>query len=112
MPYRTPTGTSVPTLEDTAGTRVRVRRELFGAGISSLEEEDEIEEDEVEESAPLDTKSIMKKRHLNRDERRLLHKPAPDYIQTPHGEVLRSTSSLEVDDIISKHITTSKTTMA
>lgn len=39
-------------------------------------------------------------RHLTEEERRLLHKPKPDYIATDSGDVCRNSSSLTVDDLV------------
>lgn len=49
------------------------------------------------------TKEILKQRHLNREERQIFHRPAPDWVQTQHGEVNRSACSLVVDDLVSKY---------
>ena len=45
-------------------------------------------------------KPILKKRHLTIEERRIFHKPNPDWVQTPSGEVCRSACTLVVDDLV------------
>ncbi len=45
---------------------------------------------------------LMKKRHLNQDERRVTHKPKSDYIESPRGDACRNTASLDVSDIVVK----------
>ena len=45
-------------------------------------------------------KDVMKKRHLNKDERQVYHKPTPDWVLTPSGEVCKSACHLVVDDLI------------
>lgn len=45
----------------------------------------------------------MKQRHLSKNERARLHQPKPDWKETPKGEVCKNSSTLEVEDIISKH---------
>jgi len=45
-------------------------------------------------------KPILKKRHLTIEERRILHKPNPDWVQTSSGEVCRSACTLVVDDLV------------
>ncbi len=47
--------------------------------------------------------SDMKKRHLRKNERDIIHNPKRDWISTGKGEVCRSSSVLEVDDLIAKH---------
>ena len=49
-----------------------------------------------------ETLKLMKKKHLNRMERDICHKPRPDFINTGRGEVCRSTSVLEVADLLEK----------
>lgn len=63
----------------------------------------ELQDQLLEERHITMDKSMLKKRHLNREERQILHKPRPDWIQTEHGEVCRSASSLVVDDLVSKY---------
>lgn len=48
--------------------------------------------------------NLMKKRHLNQDERRLLHKPKSDWESTVRGDVCKSANTLTVDDIILNYI--------
>jgi hypothetical protein len=48
-------------------------------------------------------KELMKQRHLHKYERDSLHKPKSDWKETPVGEVLHNSSSLAVEDIISKY---------
>lgn len=45
-------------------------------------------------------KSLLKKRHLNREERQMFHKPNPDWVQTTAGEVCKSACTLVVDDLV------------
>lgn len=42
----------------------------------------------------------LKKMHLNRDMRSVLHRPKSDWFETPRGEVCKNACSLVVDDII------------
>lgn len=51
----------------------------------------------------IELKELMKQRHLQKYERDALHKPKPDWKETPVGEVLYNSSSLVVEDIISKY---------
>lgn len=46
----------------------------------------------------------MRARHLNKPERDEYHNPRPDWHDTKKGDVLKSASTLEVEDIIRKHI--------
>jgi hypothetical protein len=55
------------------------------------------EEPVVEET---DIKVLMRKRHLSKSERQLLHKPKPDYINIKDKEVCRASHVLEVDDLV------------
>lgn len=48
--------------------------------------------------------ALMKERHLTKNERDLFHKPLNDWHDSKKGDVLKSASSLEVEDIIRKHI--------
>jgi len=50
----------------------------------------------------------LKERHLNENERRCLHKPKSDYIETSKGEECRNSSSLNVSDLVSDIIKNSK----
>ena len=50
-----------------------------------------------------EVEEVMKQRHLNKNERARYHLPKPDWKETPKGEVCKNSSSLEVEDIISKH---------
>lgn len=45
-------------------------------------------------------------RHLVEDERRMLHRPKSDYIETGRGEECRNSSSLVVDDLVEDLIVT------
>lgn len=47
--------------------------------------------------------NLMKHRHLTKNERDALHKPTSDWTDTVRGDRLKSFSSLQVDDIISKY---------
>ena len=47
-------------------------------------------------------KPVLKKRHLNQDERRALNNPNSDWIQTQSGEVCKSACTLVVDDLVEK----------
>lgn len=58
--------------------------------------------DEVEAPSmpmPLDCE-ILKKRHLNKNERQAYHKPKRDWELTNKGEVCKSACSLVVDDLV------------
>lgn len=48
---------------------------------------------------PLDCE-ILKKRHLNKNERQAYHKPKRDWELTNKGEVCKSACSLVVDDLV------------
>lgn len=50
-----------------------------------------------------DVKTVIKKRHLSRDERRMLHKPESDWSESNNGDVCKSACSLEVKDLLVKH---------
>lgn len=51
-----------------------------------------------------DVEETLKVRHLSRDERRSLHQPLPDWKESPKGDVCKNACTLEVDDIIGKHL--------
>lgn len=59
--------------------------------------------DTPKEQHEIGVKELMKQRHLHKYERDALHKPNPDWKETPVGEVLYNSSSLVVEDIISKY---------
>lgn len=42
----------------------------------------------------------LKKSHLSRDMRSMMHKPKSDWYETPKGEVCKNASTLVIDDII------------
>lgn len=48
-------------------------------------------------------KEALKKRHLTKEERDILHRPVSDYVQSKTGEVCKNACSLPIEDIISKH---------
>lgn len=50
-----------------------------------------------------DIKQTMKKRHLDRDERQLLHKPDTDWVATKRGDKCRNSVTLEIEDIVRKY---------
>lgn len=67
------------------------------ASITAFDEEEGAVEVEVNEEA---LASLMKKRHLNRDERRALHQPKTDWAEGNRGEVCRSACELDVSDLL------------
>lgn len=46
---------------------------------------------------------VMKVRHLSKNERAHYHRPKADWKESPKGEVCKSSCTLEVEDIISRH---------
>ncbi len=58
-------------------------------------------EDEAPDVTSL-SEGELKKRHLQRDERQMLHKPKSDWCETVRGEVCKAAHSIDVKDIIVK----------
>ena len=46
-------------------------------------------------------KEELKKRHLTKQEREVLHKPASDWVETQRGETCKNACSLEISDLVS-----------
>lgn len=47
-------------------------------------------------------KKLLKKRHLSKQERDMLHNPASDWCETNKGEVCKNACSLEISDLLDK----------
>jgi len=81
----TPSGNGI-TWQDLA------RESMFGAPNFSSSKKKKMKIDE----------KVFKERHLQRDERSMLHHPKSDWCESPKGDICKSACTLEISDLIAK----------
>lgn len=100
MPRSTTTTGARPSVVSSFREALRQQQYMYSTtagGTIEYSEDNPFEVPVPRDEQPLEE---MKKRHLNGSERRTFHKPRPDWIMTGKGEVLRSASALDVEDLI------------